>query len=54
MAMQMPRHLFIEQVEKNTKNNKVHLKPIANYFNVSIGSVSKRGRDIGILRDDWD
>lgn len=54
LALQMPRSMFIEKVEENTKDGTVNLKPIAEYFGVSCSSVSKRGKDIGILKDDWD
>jgi hypothetical protein len=54
LALQMPRSMFIEKVEENTKDGTVDLKPIAEYFGVSCSSVSKRGKDIGILKDDWD
>lgn len=48
-AFLMPREEYKRVIRKNTRENKVFLKPVADHFNVSAGDVSYRGKDLDVL-----
>ena len=46
----MPRHEFIQEVHKNTKNNLVNMKCVADKFEVSLDVVQVRARTLNLIK----
>lgn len=49
-ALLMPMREFKEQLDHNTHGNKVDMRPVADYFKVSLSAAVNRGRFLGYLR----
>ena len=50
-ALLMPMNDFIKEVDKNTNDNIVDTKIIAEYFGVSISCASERGKRLRLFKD---
>lgn len=49
LALLMPEKYFLENVAKNTKEQRIDMKKVAKYFGVAFSMATNRAKDLGII-----